>query len=79
MSKRIYVAEPVGAVLAPEAKKRLINAGTPAAARLHATRNLYNVRTATPHEVAELVGNGVKVEEAGDGQTGTLPATDPAS
>lgn len=73
--KRIYIAVPVSSVIAADAKsERLINAGTPAAARLHATRNLFEIRVASSHEVAKLVGKGVKVEEAGEEQqTAPLP------
>lgn len=72
--KRIYIAVPVNTVL-PDAKDRLVNCGNPAQARQHVTKNIYDVRVATQHEIAKAVGDGIKVEEVGDGQTGTLPGT----
>lgn len=73
MTKRIYIAVAVAQV-AVDSQPRLINGGTPAAARLHATRNIYEVRVATSHEVAKYVAAGVKVEEAGEEQqTAPLP------
>lgn len=82
MAKRIYLATPVGESLKEDAKPRLVNANTPAAARLHVTRSLYDIRTATSGEVAHLLTKGgvKEVEEAGDEVgTGTLPGTEPAA
>lgn len=78
MTKRIYLATPVGKDLAENAKPRLVNASTPAAARLHVTRTMYDIRAANTAEVAHHMTHGAKVEEAGDEQgTGTLPGTEP--
>lgn len=74
-SKRIYLAIPVGTVLAPNSKPRLINAGNGAVARQHATRSLYEIRVASPMEVGKHVKDGVEIEEAGDGATDPLPGT----
>lgn len=71
--KRPYICKPVGDVM-PGAKPRLINAGTPAAARLHVTKNLYEIAPASAADVAAFYEGGGKVEEASaDGSTGTLP------
>lgn len=45
---------------------RLVNAVTQAQAFKHVARELIEVEVPTPHKIAELAGNGVKVEEAGD-------------
>lgn len=73
--KRPYLCTPVGDAM-PNAKPRLINAGTPAAARLHATRNLYTIEPANGNDVAAFYEKGGKIEEASaDGVTGDLPGT----
>jgi len=71
--KRPYICTPVGDAM-PNAKPRLVNAGTPAAARLHVTKPLYEVKPATAADVSKFYEQGGKIEEAAaDGVTGTLP------
>lgn len=73
MSTRIYIATPVKA-LSTAAQQRLVEAGNPAQTRLHVTRDLYVIKPATTKEVATLLGQGVKVEKAGeDSETADLP------
>lgn len=43
---------------------QLVEAATAAQALRHVTRKAYQVKTATTKEVASLVGQGVKVEQA---------------
>lgn len=76
MSKRPYICTPVGDVM-PNAKPRLIMAGTPSAARLHVTKNLYDVKAANSSDVATFLSkDGNKLEQASaDGATGELPGT----
>lgn len=75
MSQRPYLCKPVGNAM-PDAKPRLVMAGTPSAARLHVTKNLYEINACTSADVATLMNSGVKLEQASaDGATGTLPGT----
>jgi hypothetical protein len=63
MTTRIYlVATTIGDQ--PQAP-RLIEAGTPAAARNHATRDMLRIKPATSKEVAQLMASGIEVEVAG--------------
>ena len=63
MAKRIYIARLVSQI--NRAQPRFVSGITPAAVRLHVTRNLYEIGVATPYEVAQYGGAGIKVEEAG--------------
>jgi hypothetical protein len=76
MSQRPYFCKPVGSAM-PDAKPRLVMAGTPSAARLHVTKNLYEISAATSSDVAAFLSkDGNKLEQASaDGATGTLPGT----
>jgi hypothetical protein len=72
---RIYlVAACIGGVAQPP---RLIEAGTAAAARNHATRDMLSVKPASPKEVAKLIGTGIKLEIASEAppEQQALPGT----
>lgn len=57
---------------------RLIEAGTQATARNHATKDWLRVRPATAKEVATLIGQGVKLEIASEAppEQQSLPGTE---
>ncbi len=58
MTTRIYiVSQDVG-------NKFLIDAATPAQALRHVTAGMFDVKAASPKDVARLVADGVKVEAA---------------
>jgi len=77
MSQRPYFATPLKPIDGKQ-DKRLVMAGTPAAARLHVTRNLYEITPACASDVAAFYEAGGKVEKASaDGQTDNLPGTTP--
>lgn len=60
MNTRIYlVSQDVG-------NKYLVDAATPAQALRHVAAGMFDVKVATPHDVARLVADGVKVETAGE-------------
>ena len=58
MTTRIYV------VSQDTGDKFLIDAATPAQALRHVTAGMFDVKAASPKDVARLVGEGVKVEAA---------------
>lgn len=75
MAQRPYLCKPT-ANMPPDAKPRLVMAGTPAAARLHVTKNLYTIDAASSAEVATAMQGGITLEQASaDGATGDLPGT----
>lgn len=59
--KRIYLVKPTDSELG---KPRLIRAATQAQALRHATNTTLACSVASTDEVAQLVGDGVKVESA---------------
>jgi hypothetical protein len=60
MNTRIYlVSQDVG-------NKYLVDAATPAQALRHVAAGMFDVKVATPHDVARLVADGVAVESAGE-------------
>lgn len=66
--KRIYVVTRLvrdGSAPGTKPEHRLINATSAAQAVRHAASTILQHEVATPHKVAELVGAGIKVEEAG--------------
>ena len=62
-TKRLYVVKPGEAV--QQTTPRLIRATSQASALRHATKGLYDVAAATTEDVANLMADGVKVEDAG--------------
>lgn len=75
MTTRIYL---VAACIAGQYQPpRLIEAGTAAAARNHATRDMLTVKPASPKEVAKLVASGVSLEIANEAppEQQALPGT----
>ena len=73
--KRPYLVTPIVPING-EQKSRLINAGTPAAARLHVTKSLFKINPASAADVAAFYDKGGKIEEAGDAHSGSLPGTE---
>lgn len=79
MSQRPYLCTPLKPIDGKQ-EPRLIMAGTPSAARLHATKNLYEIKAATSGQVAEFMNKGGKLEQASAAAaTGELPGTAPQS
>lgn len=63
-SKRLYVIRPGIVKALANPKPRLIRATSQAVALRFATAGIYEVEVAGPEDVAELVGNGTKPEDA---------------
>lgn len=64
MKKRLYIVRPEGSKVLADTKARLIRATSQAAALKFALDGIYEVDLAGPEEVAELVFNGAKIEDA---------------
>lgn len=64
---RIYRVDPLKA----QEAARLISANTPAQALKHVVSELFAVEVATQADLVELIGKGVKVEDAQGGGGGT--------
>lgn len=64
MSTRIYIVTEINDE-SPNTKW-LIDAQTQAQAVRHITKNQFQVKVASPHEIVELMGKGVKVEKASE-------------
>lgn len=76
MAQRPYFCKPLKPIDGKQ-DTRLVMAGTPAAARLHVTGNLFEINAATSTEVAQFLSKeGNKLEQASkDGETADLPGT----
>jgi len=61
MSKRVYIIEPQGNI--EQGDNRLVVAGSIGEALRIVTQNAFACRVATTLEVAEMVGNGKKLEK----------------
>jgi len=59
MNARIYAVSNKA-----DGSKRLVKAGTPAQAMRHVANALFDVKTVTALQVAELLSGGVKLENA---------------
>lgn len=64
MTTRIYLV--LACIAGQTQAPRLIEAGTAAAARNHATRDMLTVKPASPKEVAKLIAGGAKLEIANE-------------
>lgn len=61
---RMYVVTEVDITSGETLKRRLVRAGTPAQAIRHVVEPRFTAEVATTDDVAFLVGNGTKVEDA---------------
>ena len=63
MSNRIYIVK-------QDKKERLVRAVSAAAAIRHVSYPMFEARVASQQDLVNLIGQGVKVEEAGPGNHG---------